>query len=132
MKELLMSKPNGDESNIIRADITVGSGIDENGAMYGYANIDSSTTFTKFGQCSNSKITALCSVEFPSNDNDNNMLYLTTPIVASNLTITRLDTGYSISAHDVNTTKNWVIMGGSPLFTQQDLDKTIPIQIRFA
>lgn len=59
------------------------------------------------------------------------MLYLTTPLVTSNVTIIRLDTMYSISAHGLDTTKNVTFIDGS-LFTQQDVDKTIPIEIRFA
>lgn len=135
MKELLMSNPNGGgESNIIRADITVGYFNNEEATPpthgYGYANLDTITTFPKFGQCSNSKITALCSGE--SSADTSTMLLLTTPMVASNVTITRLDTGYSISYPDADTTKNVVIIDGSLFFTQQDLDKTIPIEIRFA
>lgn len=125
MKELLMSKPNGDESNIIRADITVGYYNNEP-ALYGYLNTDT----VHFGQCSNSKITRLYS-DSADPSKSATLLELTTPMVASNVTITRLDTMYSISASDVDTTKNMVIINGS-LFTPQDLDKTIPIEIRFA
>ena len=113
-----MTKLGGGESNIIRANITVGSNNDGN--LYGYSNINQ-----PFGQCSNSKISRLYSNE------SSTLLELTTPMVASNVTITRLDTMYSISASDVDTTKELVLIGGS-LFTQQDLNKTIPIQIRFA
>lgn len=125
MKELLMSKPNGvEESNIIRANITVGSYTNQDGTLvYGYSNINSTA---KFGQCSNSKILGLYSSV------SSNLLGLTTPMVTSNLTITRLDTMYSISASNVDTTKNSITIEASPLFTQQDLDKTIPIQITFA
>ena len=125
MKELLMSKPNGGESSIIRADITVGIRTTEEGTGYGYSNIETSSV-PKFGQCSNSKINALFSQDSPPLTE----LMLTTPLVTSNVTITRLDTAYSISAHDADTTKELVIIG--LLFTQQDIDKTIPIEIRFA
>ena len=128
MKELLMSKPNGDESNIIRADITVGSYTNEERISgYGYSNVSTIVSgYPNFGQCSNSKITALLS--------ETSLTYLwpTTPMVASNVTITRLDTMYSMSASDVDTTKDLVFIEGSPFFTQQDVDKTIPIEIRFA
>ena len=80
----------------------------------------------KFGQCSNSKILILVSQKVTTT-----WLYLTTPLIASNVTITRLDTLYSISAHDADTTKDSVIIDGL-LFTQQDVDKTISIQILFA
>ena len=125
MKELLMSKPNGvEESNIIRANITVGSYTNQDGTLvYGYSNINSTA---KFGQCSNSKILGLYSSV------SSNLLGLTTPMVTSNLTITRLDTMYSISASNVDTTKNSITIDASPFFTQQDLDKTIPIQIMFS
>lgn len=114
-----MSKPNGGgESNIIRADITVSNNND--GSIYGYSNIGQI-----YGQCSNSKISRL-----DSNESDT-LLELTTPMIASKVTITRLDTMYSISATGVDTTKNLTLIDGS-LFTQQDVDKTIPIEIRFA
>ena len=130
MKELLMTKigGGGGESNIIRADITVGYfNTDQEGEspVYGYSNMDTGSA-GKFGQCSNSKILILFSQEATTTT----WLYLTTPLVASNVTITRLDTLYSVYAHDADTTKNYVIIDGL-LFTQQDLNKTIPIQITF-
>lgn len=136
MKELLMSKPTGGggESSIIRADITVGTYTNEETTPpahgYGYSNLGTIVNAPNFGQCSNSKITALYSGE-SSGTGTGTMLFLTTPMVASNVTITRLDTGYSISYPDAET-KSWVIIDGSLLFTQQDVDKTIPIEIRFA
>ena len=124
----------GEESNIIRADITVGTVTVTEGEVtsysYGYSNIDTSSA-PKFGQCSNSKIDALFSEE-SNTGSVYTGLWLTTPMVTSNVIITRLDTMYSISARDANITKELVIIEGSPLFTQQDLDKTIPIEIRFA
>lgn len=124
----------GGESSIIRADITVGTYTNEETTPlthgYGYSNLGTVVSdYPNFGQCSNSKITALCSGE--SSNETSTMLLLTTPMVASNVTITRLDTGYSISYPDAET-KNGVIIDGSLLFTQQDVDKTIPIEIRFA
>lgn len=116
----------GGESNIIRADITVGISTNEGGTVYGYSKLDDGSP--NFGQCSNSKIFVLFSQDSPKALTG---LWLTTPMVASNVTITRLDTMYSISATGVDTTKNLTFIDGS-LFTQQDLDKTIPIEIRFA
>lgn len=118
----------GGESNIIRADITVGSG--NNGTQYGYSNtgIDG---FENFGQCSNPEITMLLSIA-DNNEQEMNMLMTATPIDISNVIITRLDTGYSISSVNSDESKDTVIITAVPFFVQQDLDKTIPIEIRFA
>ena len=117
----------GGESNIIRANITVGS--DNNGTQYGYSNapIDG---FEKFGQCSNPEITMLLSIA-DNNEQEMNTLVTATPIDISNVIITRLDTGYSISSVSSDDPKNIVIINAVPFFVQQDLNKTIPIQITF-
>lgn len=66
-----------------------------------------------------------------NNEQEMNILMTATPFDISNVIITRLDTGYSISSVNSEESKNIVIITAVPFFTQQDLNKTIPIQITF-
>ena len=131
MKELLMSKPNGDESNIIRADITVSS-FD---GYYGYAcpNFSNNLPSEGLGKSSNPKVLGLLSaVEI---DEILTMLAMDYPAYYINKVV-RLDTMLSANAVYPNSQKGNNSGGilacedaGLYFFSEADIDKTIPVQI---
>lgn len=121
MKELLMSKPNGGESSIIRADITVG---ETNNVVFGYISKKSKFTDPDYGlepigNSTNDKVLAI----YTKQSSGTSFLEIDYKAFVCHKVV-RLDNMLEIFG---NEEKSGTIP--STIFTEADIGNTIPVEI---